>query len=88
MMDLNYLGIITIKLSLSTLFSFIIAFERELHTHPGGACTHILVGFGACLFTLISIHLKDKYQSLLKTLQIRENTQVHSAYCFPFCKNS
>ena len=64
MINLNLLGLISLKLSISCLLSFIIAFERELHSHPGGACTHILVGFGSCLFTLISIHLKDKYQSI------------------------
>lgn len=61
--NIDYIYISLIKLSLSMLFSFIIAFERELHTHPGGACTHILVGFGSCLFTLISIHLRDNYVS-------------------------
>lgn len=50
-----------IKLSLSTLFSFIISFERELHTHPGGVCTHTLVGFGSCLFTMVSINLSEEY---------------------------
>ena len=59
--NLDYILIASIKLSLSIIFSFIIAIERELHTHPGGVCTHILVGFGSCLFTLTSIHLQDKY---------------------------
>jgi len=40
-----------------------IGFERECHTHPGGVCTHTLVGFGSCLFTLVSVHLKDKFDS-------------------------
>ena len=40
-----------------------IGFERELHTHPGGICTHTLVGFGSCLFTIISVHLNDLYPS-------------------------
>ena len=52
-----------IKLSISTGLSLIIAIERELHSHPGGVATHTLVGFGSCLFTLISIHLKDNYPS-------------------------
>ena len=55
--DLDYIFIALIKLSISLVLSFIIAIERELHTHPGGAATHTLVGFGSCLFTLISIHL-------------------------------
>ena len=63
---INYSFIIIslIKLGLSTLLSFIISFERELHSHPGGICTHTLVGFGSCLFTLISVHLRDKYPSV------------------------
>ena len=51
------------KLFLSSLFSFIIGFEREYHTHPGGICTHALVGFGSCLFTIVSLHIRDNYDS-------------------------
>ena len=29
--------------------------ERELHSHPGEAYIHILVGLGSCLFTMILI---------------------------------
>lgn len=57
---LKYIFIAFIKLGLSVLFSFIISIERELHSHPGGACTHTLAGLGSCLFTMISIHLRDK----------------------------
>jgi len=46
---------------MSLLLSFIIGFERELHSHPGGICTHTLVGIGSCLFTMTSVHLRDKY---------------------------
>ena len=59
----DYIINISTKLSLSMLLSFIIAFERELHTHPGGACTHILVGFGSCLFTMISINLRQNFNA-------------------------
>lgn len=61
----NFLYFMTalIKLLLSMLFSFIIGFERELHTHPGGVCTHTLVGLGSCLFTMISVHLNDQYSA-------------------------
>ena len=58
--ELKYIFIACIKLGLSVILSFIISIERELHSHPGGACTHILVGLGSCLFTMISIHLRDK----------------------------
>ena len=59
--SVNYVFMALIKLSLSLLLSFIIGFEREYHTHPGGVCTHTLVGFGSCLFTMVSVHLGDKY---------------------------
>ena len=58
-----YLLNATFKLLLSSTMSFIIGFERELHTHPGGICTHTLVGYGSCLFTMISVNLRDKYPS-------------------------
>ena len=57
----HYIMLAIIKLSLSIFFSLIISIERELHTHPGGACTHMLVGLGSCLYTMISVHLRDKY---------------------------
>ena len=59
--NLSYFLMSFIKLSLSLLFSFIIGFERELHTHPGGICTHTLVGLGSCLFTMVSVNLNNKY---------------------------
>jgi len=52
-----------IKLCLSVIMSFLIGIERERHTHPGGVCTHILVGIGACLYTMISVHIQDNYES-------------------------
>ena len=60
---INYFVVALIKLSLSTVLSFIISVERELHSHPGGVCTHTLVGFGSCLFTITSVHLRDNYPS-------------------------
>jgi len=53
-----------VKLSLSSLFSFMLGFEREYHTHPGGVCTHTLVGLGSCLYTMISLHIRDNYESV------------------------
>lgn len=58
--ELRYIILASIKLGLSLVLSFIISIERELHSHPGGACTHILVGLGSCLFTMISINLRNK----------------------------
>lgn len=61
--DYQYIIVAFIKLGLSLIFSIIISIERELHSHPGGACTHILVGLGSCLYTMISVHMKDKYNA-------------------------
>ena len=60
-LDLRYIYMSLIKLTLSTILSFIISIERELHTHPGGICTHTLVGFGSCLITMVSVNLRDKF---------------------------
>ena len=59
----NYFMISIIKSSLSVLFSAVLGFERELHSHPGGICTHALVGLGSCLFTMISVNLREMYPS-------------------------
>ena len=59
--SLNYIIYGFIKLGMSLLLSLIISIERELHSHPGGMCTHALVGIGSCLFTMTSVHLRDKY---------------------------
>jgi putative Mg2+ transporter-C (MgtC) family protein len=52
-----------VKLAISTGLSFLISIERELHSHPGGACTHILVGLGSCLFTMISVNIQETFNS-------------------------
>ena len=59
--NVNYLIKIIIKLLLSTGFSFIIGYEREMHSHPGGICTHVLVGYGSCLYTMVSVNLRNAY---------------------------
>ena len=59
--NFNYFLNMIIKLLLSTAFSFIIGLEREMHSHPGGICTHILVGYGSCLFTMVSVNLRNAY---------------------------
>jgi len=52
-----------VKIPLSVVFSFLIGIERELHSHPGGIMTHILVGLGSCLFTMCSVHISEMYPS-------------------------
>jgi putative Mg2+ transporter-C (MgtC) family protein len=44
-----------IKLLLSGLFGGIVGYEREVHEHPAGLRTHILVCMGATLITMVSM---------------------------------
>jgi len=44
-------------LLLAVLLGGLIGLERELHGHPAGLRTHILVCVGATLMTLVSVHL-------------------------------
>ena len=55
--SINYIIYGFIKLGISLLLSLIISIERELHSHPGGVCTHALVGIGSCLFTMFGFGL-------------------------------
>jgi putative Mg2+ transporter-C (MgtC) family protein len=45
----------TLKLGFALLLSALIGLDRERLHRPAGLQTHILVGLGACLFTLISM---------------------------------
>lgn len=47
---------IFIRLSLAVLLGGLIGFEREMHNHPAGFRTHILVSIGSTLMMLISIY--------------------------------
>ena len=44
-----------IKLVLAALFGGIVGYEREVHDHPAGLRTHILVCMGSALITLVSV---------------------------------
>ena len=46
----------TLQLLLATLLAMLIGFERDRREQPAGLRTHILVGTGACLFTLVSFY--------------------------------
>lgn len=39
---------------LSILLTGVIGVNREQHKHPAGLRTHVLVGMGACVFTILS----------------------------------
>lgn len=44
-----------IKLVLAALFGGIVGYEREVHEHPAGLRTHVLVCLGSALITLVSM---------------------------------
>jgi putative Mg2+ transporter-C (MgtC) family protein len=43
------------RLVVAAVLGAIIGFEREIHDHPAGMRTHLLVALGSALFTVISI---------------------------------
>src|SRR5690606_30481185 len=45
-----------VLLVIAAFLSMIIGLDRERRDRPAGLRTHMLVGVGACLFTLLSIH--------------------------------
>jgi len=49
-----------IKISLAILLTLIPSIEREFRSHPGGITTHILLGVGSCMFTILSIKIQEK----------------------------
>jgi putative Mg2+ transporter-C (MgtC) family protein len=46
----------TLHLILATILAMLVGLERDRRRQPAGLRTHILVGTGACLFTLLSFH--------------------------------
>jgi putative Mg2+ transporter-C (MgtC) family protein len=47
---------IGIRLLLATLLGGAIGFEREVHDHPAGIRTHLLVSLGSAMFTVVSVY--------------------------------
>lgn len=46
----------SLQLLLATFLSMLVGLERDRRNQPAGLRTHMLVGFGACLFTILSFH--------------------------------
>ena len=46
----------TLMLVLAVVLSTVIGLDREARDSPAGLRTHMLVGLGACIFTLLSFH--------------------------------
>ena len=47
---------LSLRLIVASLLGLAIGFEREIHRHPAGLRTHMLVALGSALFTVLSIH--------------------------------
>jgi putative Mg2+ transporter-C (MgtC) family protein len=60
-----------------------IGFEREAHEKAAGLKTHMMVGVGSCLFTLLTIILIDRYQSeMVRADPVRIVSAVTSGVAF------
>ncbi len=55
-MSLELQAQVAALLILAALLSMLIGLDRERGGHPAGLRTHMLVGVGSCLFTLLSIY--------------------------------
>jgi putative Mg2+ transporter-C (MgtC) family protein len=47
---------LSLRLLVAAALGLVIGFEREIHGHPAGLRTHMLVALGSGLFTVLSIH--------------------------------
>ncbi len=52
------------KLVLAALLGGAIGFERETHGQAAGVRTNILVGVGACLMMILSLHMEELFRHL------------------------
>ena len=55
-MSLEFQLLASLQLLLATLLSMVVGLERDRRHQPAGLRTHMLVGTGACMFTLLSYH--------------------------------
>ncbi len=55
MTDLGFQVDVVVRLLVASLLGGAIGFEREVHGHPAGMRTHLLVCLGSALFTVLSI---------------------------------
>ena len=55
-MDLNLQLVLAVRLLIAALLGSLIGAEREVHEHPAGMRTHLLVAAGCALFTELSIY--------------------------------
>jgi putative Mg2+ transporter-C (MgtC) family protein len=55
-LDLTLQVDLAIRMLLAAVLGAAIGFEREIHEHPAGMRTHLLVSLGSAIFTILSIH--------------------------------
>src|SRR6188472_1311287 len=56
MIDLGVDWGYALRLLLAAVLGAVIGFEREIHDHPAGMRTHLLVALGSAIFTVVSIY--------------------------------
>ena len=56
MFDLALQADLSVRLVLAAALGLAVGFEREIHGHPAGLRTHMLVAVGSALFTVLSAH--------------------------------
>ena len=59
------------KLVLATLLGGAIGYERETHGQAAGVRTNILVGVGACLMMILSLHMEGLFRHLTSDSTVR-----------------
>lgn len=55
-LDLTLQVDLAIRMLLAAVLGAAIGFEREIHEHPAGMRTHLLVSLGSAIFTVLSIY--------------------------------
>ncbi len=56
MIGLNLQVDLALRLVIAAAIGAAIGAEREIHGHPAGIRTHMLVSLGSAMFTVLSIH--------------------------------
>jgi putative Mg2+ transporter-C (MgtC) family protein len=55
-LDIALQADLSVRMLLAAVLGAAIGFEREIHEHPAGMRTHLLVSLGSAIFTILSIH--------------------------------
>ncbi|MDP9481879.1 MAG: MgtC/SapB family protein, partial [Chloroflexota bacterium] len=53
--DLTLQADLAFRLVVAATLGAVVGLEREIHRHPAGMRTHLLVSFGSALFTVLSV---------------------------------